>query len=62
MGEKPESFDAVAFKDEMQRRAERELEGLPPEERRRRISEAALAGRLSKWREGLRPAAEDGRR
>ena len=53
MGRKQKKFDAVAFKDEMQRLSEERLAGVPPEERLRRIREAAESGPLGEWWKGL---------
>lgn len=62
MVRKPKSFDAVAFKDEMQRLAEKDLEGLDPGERRKRVAEAARSGPLGEWWRGLPVAPVRGRR
>ncbi len=53
MGRKQKKFDAVAFKDEMQRLSEERLAGVPREERLRRIREAAESGPLGEWWKGL---------
>lgn len=52
MGRK-KSFDALAFKDEMQRRAKERLAKFPPAERLRRIAEAAKSGPLGEWWKSL---------
>jgi len=52
MGRK-KPFDAVVFKDEMQRRAEERLAKSPPAERLRRIAEAAESGPLGEWWKNL---------
>ncbi len=49
MGRKQKKFDAVAFKDEMQRLAEERLAGVPPEERLLRIREAVESGPFGEW-------------
>jgi len=53
MGRKQKEFDAVAFKDEMQRRSEERLANFPAEERLRRIREAVESGPLGEWWKGL---------
>lgn len=47
------SFDAIAFKEEMQRRAEERLARFSPAERLRRIREAADSGPLGEWWKSL---------
>ncbi len=53
MGRKQKKFDAVAFKDEMQRLAEERLAGVPPGERLERIREAVESGPFGEWWKGL---------
>ena len=53
MGRRKKKFDAVAFKDEMQRLSEERLAGVPPEERLQRIREAVESGPLGEWWKGL---------
>jgi len=57
MGGPRKSFDAVAFKEEMQRGAEDKLAGLPPTERIRQMRQQAQSGPLGSWWRSLRRAS-----
>lgn len=54
MAKKPKSFDAIAFKEVMQRCAEEALAGLSPTERIRRTRQEIEAGPLGAWWASLR--------
>ena len=54
MGRPRKSFDAIAFKEEMQGRAEEKLEGLPATERIRQIRQQAESGPVGSWWRSLR--------
>ena len=57
----PKSFDAIAFKEEMQRRAEENLAGLPPAERIRRMHQEIESGPLGEWWASLRRPVSSGK-
>jgi hypothetical protein len=48
------TFDAVRMKEELERRAEAELAGLPPAERAERLEQSVASGPLGGWWKGLR--------